>query len=104
MQNNNFYAHDNPTGQTPLDRIQDAGYPAIDVESCRCDIHALIGENIAKGQAGAWTVVSAWMDSPEHRKNILSPDLKEIGIGIADGIWVQNFGGVHITTISALAQ
>ncbi|MDA1208953.1 MAG: CAP domain-containing protein [bacterium] len=84
--------HNNLSDQTPLDRMQDTGYPPI----ANRTYTALIAENIAKGQNSPWTVVSAWMDSPAHRTNILSSDLKEIGIGISGDIWVQNFGGVRM--------
>jgi len=45
------------------------------------------GENLAsrtEGPAEKWAthVVSGWMDSPNHRKNILSPSFKYIGVGI----------------------
>jgi len=57
-----------------------------------------MGENIAKGQNSAQKVMDAWMGSPEHKENILSPDFSQIGIycgTAADGTyyWVQEFGG-----------
>ena len=39
------------------------------------------GENIAYGQCTPAEVVNAWMNSEGHRKNILSPKFKQIGIG-----------------------
>ena len=54
------------------------------------------GENIASGQKSASQVVSEWMDSPGHRKNILNGSYKSIGIGVVkiNGVyyWVQEFG------------
>jgi uncharacterized protein YkwD len=56
-----------------------------------------IGENIAKGQDTAEQVMRAWMNSPEHRANILGSQFKVIGIGFASSgsteYWVQHFGG-----------
>jgi uncharacterized protein YkwD len=59
-----------------------------------------IGENIARGQDTASQVMKAWMDSPEHRANILNVHYKVLGIGFARGgehgdteYWVQHFGG-----------
>lgn len=54
-------------------------------------------ENIAYGYKSAQAVFDAWMNSPGHRANILSPDVTEIGVGFgvaADGtwFWTQNFG------------
>lgn len=55
-----------------------------------------MGENIALGQKDAAAVVSGWMSSPGHRANILNPDFKEIGVGVAfqgrRPYWVQDFG------------
>lgn len=62
-----------------------------------------VAENIAAGQEDPAEVVESWMNSPGHRRNILNPALKEIGVGYTlldqDGgkeswrhYWVQNFG------------
>lgn len=40
-----------------------------------------VGENIAMGQKTPKDVVTAWMNSEGHRKNILSPNFNYIGIG-----------------------
>ncbi|MDR2109033.1 MAG: cell wall-binding repeat-containing protein [Coriobacteriales bacterium] len=56
------------------------------------------GENIALGYPSPEAVVSAWMDSPGHRSNILNPSFTHIGVGhvVFDGrsYWVQFFGGI----------
>ena len=54
------------------------------------------GENIAMGQDTPEIVVSQWMNSPSHRKNILSPYYTFIGVGYyvdTDGTpyWTQLF-------------
>lgn len=58
-----------------------------------------IGENIADGYTTPPTVVRAWMDSPEHRANILAGKYTHMGVGhIRKGgvdWWVQHFGGVE---------
>lgn len=56
-----------------------------------------LAENIAKGQKSPKAVLEAWMNSDGHRKNILTPELTEIGIGIEKNAkgqiyWTQNFG------------
>lgn len=68
-----------------IDRITHRGFGAI-------------GENIADGQTSAAQVVEAWMNSPEHRENILNPEFTHMGVGLAsseDGTeyWCQHFGG-----------
>ena len=53
-------------------------------------------ENIASGQQSPEKVMEAWMKSDGHRNNILSPDYKNVGVGVyqdASGklYWVQLF-------------
>jgi uncharacterized protein YkwD len=67
--------------------IQASGYPA-----------GYWGENIAAGSPTASDVMSAWMNSPGHRANILDPHYRDIGIGCAYSAghtpyWTQDFGG-----------
>lgn len=54
-----------------------------------------IGENVAMGQTAAARVHRDFMDSPEHRGNILQPAYGRIGIGFVpcDGapLWTQDF-------------
>jgi uncharacterized protein YkwD len=53
------------------------------------------GENIAYGQRSPQEVVSAWMNSPGHRANILNGNFNKIGIGVyqSGGViyWTQLF-------------
>ncbi|MEH1028383.1 CAP domain-containing protein [Micromonospora profundi] len=53
------------------------------------------GENVAYNQSTPEAVMTAWMDSPGHRANILNCAFTEIGIGRADTgdgpYWTQNF-------------
>src|SRR5215467_9966248 len=57
-----------------------------------------LAENIASGYPTPETVVAGWMASPIHRANILSPDYREIGVGVTreegqfDVRWTQEFG------------
>jgi uncharacterized protein YkwD len=57
-----------------------------------------IAENIAGGYETPEAAMRGWMNSPGHRKNILSPMFTEIGLGLAKGggefgiYWTQNFG------------
>lgn len=54
-----------------------------------------IGENVAMGQPTAAAVMTAWMNSPGHRRNILNPAFTELGVGYARGggqpYWTQVF-------------
>lgn len=57
-----------------------------------------LAENIAAGQVSPQDVMNAWMNSAEHRANILSSSVWEIGVGYYEGsgtyyrYWVQDFG------------
>jgi uncharacterized protein YkwD len=73
-----FFAHVDPTGRGSADRIAAAGYPRS----------AVTGENLAWGSESEATpvrIVASWMDSAEHRANILRRAFSEIGIGVTRG-------------------
>ena len=44
---------------------------------------AFAGEDLATGQATPRQVVGAWMASPDHCRNILSPEFSELGTGVS---------------------
>ena len=55
------------------------------------------GENVARGQGDAASVMTSWMNSEGHRANILNCDFKAIGVGAVKGVdgtivWGQLFG------------
>ncbi|MER7463689.1 sigma-70 family RNA polymerase sigma factor [Streptomyces sp. NPDC097981] len=80
-----FFSHTNPDGADPGKRTTAAGYS-----------WSTYGENIARGQQNAASVMESWMNSPGHRANILNCSFKDIGVGIHTGPggpwWTQNFG------------
>ncbi len=57
-----------------------------------------LAENIAAGQSTPASAMDGWMHSPEHRRNILSNNYSEIGVGFYEGpgeyryYWDQDFG------------
>ncbi|MDD6811441.1 MAG: CAP domain-containing protein [Lachnospiraceae bacterium] len=57
---------------------------------------AVYGENLAKGYQNAESVMKAWMDSPEHKDNILYPGFRKVGIAVykfgEQWYWAQEFG------------
>lgn len=83
-----YFDHTSPDGSTPSSRAAAAGYPGP------------VAENIATGYGTAAAVVEGWMDSPDHRANILDCDQRVTGVGhdpgslpgYAPGTWVQVFG------------
>jgi uncharacterized protein YkwD len=76
-----YFDHVSPDGRRFSDRAAAAGYQGF-----------ATGENIAQGQRSATEVMSSWMNSAGHRRNILSSDSNEIGVGVAQRTWVQVFG------------
>ncbi len=56
------------------------------------------GENIGAGYRTPEDVMAGWMRSDGHRRNILNPNFREIGVGYFSGAgdygiyWVQDFG------------
>lgn len=85
MINKNYFAHQSPTYGSPFDMMQAFGLR-----------FASAGENIAMGQRSPQEVMTAWMNSPGHRGNILSTSFTEIGVGLAKDkygryYWTQMF-------------
>ncbi len=66
-----FMDHTNPLdGSLAADRVTSQGYN-----------YQTVAENVAGGQPTPEQVVLDWMNSPEHRVNILNPNVTEIGVG-----------------------
>jgi uncharacterized protein YkwD len=87
MVEQSYFAHDSLSGDDMVDRILRTGYGRNTGWS--------LGENIAWGTgslATAAEIQRAWMESPGHRANILRPQFREIGIGIALGAPVGSGG------------
>lgn len=73
MAANDFLDHDDPnSGQSVGDRVTSAGY-----------VWQSVRENLAGGSDTPEEVVQGWLDSPEHRENLLAADITEIGVGVA---------------------
>lgn len=105
----NFFGHKNPDGESPFDRILAGGY-----------LYRSAGENIAiYGTTGFLDLQSTALKLHDnlfvdkgypnrgHRINILEPDFREIGIGLADGDWHHEgkiFNAQVVTTNFGLHQ
>jgi len=70
-----YWDHYGPNGETPWMFITQAGY-----------VYVYAGENLAKGFRTAEGVHEAWMASPTHKENIMSPNYKEIGVAVKEGV------------------
>ena len=84
MQAKGYFDHNSPTYGSPFDMMKKFGIS-----------YRTAGENIAMGQQSPQEVVTAWMNSEGHRKNILNANYTHIGIGhVAQGnYWTQMFIG-----------
>jgi hypothetical protein len=76
MATKGYFAHTSPQGLTPWYWFENVGY-SFDYA----------GENLAVNFSDSQDVTNAWMNSTEHRENILSPDFTQIGIATAQGIY-----------------
>lgn len=74
MFSKNYWAHNSPDGTTPWIFIKSSGYNYI-----------YAGENLARGFNNTSDVINAWMNSPEHRKNVLSPNYQNVGFAVVTG-------------------
>jgi hypothetical protein len=79
-----YWAHFAPDGTSPWSFFLNFGYK-----------YKYAGENLARDFSDASSAVSAWMNSPSHKENILNPNYREIGIGVVEG----NLAGVETTVI-----
>lgn len=74
-----YWSHNTPDGQTPWTFITAAGYN-----------YQIAGENLAYGFATAADTITGWMNSPEHRANILNTSYHDVGFGIVN---IANYQG-----------
>ncbi|HVY73000.1 MAG TPA: CAP domain-containing protein [Candidatus Paceibacterota bacterium] len=76
MLSKQYFSHVAPDGTAPWAWFKHGGYPYI-----------YAGENLAMNFYSASDVETAWMNSPAHRANVLNSNFKEIGIGVAHGVY-----------------
>lgn len=88
-----YFEHQSPSGEGVSDLGRRAGYEYV-----------IMGENLALGEfADAADIVTAWMESPGHRENILSTKYQDIGVSVKKAtyegrsVWfaVQHFGSAR---------
>jgi len=85
-----YFEHVSPTGIGPGELANTVGYAYV-----------IVGENLALGDfSNDQDLVTAWMNSPGHRANILNAHYQEIGVAVGRGMYegrntwlaVQSFG------------
>lgn len=88
MFSRDYFSHFSPEGASPMARAVGAGYTAPTL---------VIGEDLAKGPTSAAGALSAWLQSPEHCKSVLSAVYRDLGLGIVAAppgapLWVALLG------------
>jgi uncharacterized protein YkwD len=81
MINESYFEHTSPSGLTFMDRIEQYGY----MDGARA---WTVGENLVWGNGQLSTpqaVVTAWMNSPPHRENLLRSTFRELGVAAVAG-------------------
>lgn len=85
MVRSNYWAHTSPAGKTPWAFITASGYQ-----------YRNAGENLAYGFTDANQSINGWLNSPEHRANMLNNDYRDVGFGVATSL---NFVGQGPQTV-----
>ena len=80
MVERDFFAHTNPDGDSPFDRLQNSGVP-----------YSSGAENIAWGYHSAESVLDGWLNSAGHKANIENCSLTEHGVGLYQSRWTHLF-------------
>lgn len=70
-----YWGHSSPSGKTSWYYIGNVGYN-----------YQFAGENLAKNFYNAESINSSWMNSQDHRDNILSSSFKDMGIAVVTGV------------------
>jgi len=83
----NYWAHNSPSGRNPWSFFNEVGYQYL-----------YAGENLARDFLNSSSVVEAWMNSPTHRDNVLSPRYQETGLAVVNG----TLNGVETTLVVQL--
>jgi hypothetical protein len=70
-----YWAHVAPDGTEPWDFILGEGYDYV-----------YAGENLAKNFGNSKDVVSAWMNSPSHKQNLMNQNYTDVGYAVVNGV------------------
>jgi uncharacterized protein YkwD len=93
-----FFSHVSLDGAGPADRLRASGYITGEV-AWRA------GEVLAWGRGRRATpaaTVDAWMQSPPHRRILLSARYRDIGVGVAPGVPFGGPGRTYATELGVL--
>lgn len=81
MVSDNYWSHISPDGSQPWNFAKQAGYH-----------YQALGENLAYGFIGSDDVINGWLNSQEHRANMLDPAYQDVGFGVVQAANYQSKG------------
>ncbi len=90
MVKHGYWSHYGPDGTSPWNFIDDNGYA-----------YQYVGENLAKSFQTVDGLISGWMNSSEHRENLLNSRYQDVGIATADGYVDGEFTTVVVALYGA---
>lgn len=76
---NGYFNHTSPSGVTPWYWFSQTGYA-----------YKYAGENLAIGFYDSAEVYDAWLNSPSHKENMISPHYSEVGTAVVNGFGSSN--------------
>ena len=91
-----FFQHESADGSPFSDRVK-RFYPVAGFQTWT------VGENLlySSGEITAEAVIQAWLDSPGHRRNLLSPAWREVGVGAFEAASAGGtFGGSQTLVVT----
>jgi uncharacterized protein YkwD len=80
METYNYFSHTTRNGKSPFDLMKEQKIK-----------YTLAAENIAAGYPDAIEAVFGWMNSASHRKSLLNPAFKKLGVGVSGTYYTQHF-------------
>jgi hypothetical protein len=85
MAKRNYWSHVTPDGRQPWSFIDNTSYQYL-----------AAGENLAYGFGDSGQIVTAWLNSPEHRANMLNGNYRDVGFATANVASYQGHGAETI--------
>lgn len=90
MIDTSYWAHESPDGMSPFVWLRARAYD-----------YQYAAENLAAGYETVELLVAGWMESPGHRKNIMSANFEHCGVAIIDGATTGRASGKSVVVLFA---